>query len=61
MAVEEYPPLTEAELDAWEESAHGPKDWAADYVLRLIAEIRRLRKAQPERHLSRMSILPPTL
>ena len=45
MALEEYPPLTEAELDAWEESARGPKDWAADYVLHLIAEIRRLRKA----------------
>src|SRR5689334_21723524 len=45
MALGEYPPLTEAELDAWEERARGPKDWAADYVLRLIAEIRRLRKA----------------
>jgi hypothetical protein len=48
MALEEYPPLTEAELDAWEERARGPKDWAADDVLHLIAEIRRLRRAQLE-------------
>ncbi len=48
MALEEYPPLTEAELDAWEERARGPKDWAADYILRLIAEIRRLRRVQAE-------------
>lgn len=48
MALGEYPPLTEAELDAWEASARGPKDWSADYVLRLIAEIRRLRKALGE-------------
>jgi hypothetical protein len=48
MALEEYPPLTEAELDEWEARARGPKDWAADYILRLIAEIRRLRKAQEE-------------
>lgn len=46
MALEEYPPLTEAELNEWEARARGPKDWAADYVLHLIAEIRRLRKAQ---------------
>jgi hypothetical protein len=46
MALEEYPPLTEAELDEWEARARGPKDWAADYVLHLIAEIRRLRRAQ---------------
>src|SRR6266849_2648583 len=53
MALEKYPPLTEAELDAWEESARGPKDWAADYVLHLIAEIRRLRKALGEEALRR--------
>jgi hypothetical protein len=48
MALEEYRPLTEAELDEWEEQAKGPKEWAADYILHLIAEIRRLRKAQVE-------------
>jgi hypothetical protein len=48
MALEEYPPLTEAELDEWEKRAKAPKDWAADDVLHLIAEIRRLRKAQLE-------------
>lgn len=48
MALEEYPPLSEAELDAWEERARGPKDWSADYILHLIAEIRRLRKALTE-------------
>jgi hypothetical protein len=45
MALEEYGPLTEAELDAMEQRAKGPKDWPGDEILRLIAEIRRLRKA----------------
>ena len=39
MAVEEYPPLTEAELDAWEARARGPKDWSGDDVLRLIEQV----------------------
>ena len=53
MALEVYPPLTEAELDEWEESARGPKDWSADYILHLIAEIRRLRRALGEEALRR--------
>jgi hypothetical protein len=44
MLSEDYSPLTEAELTSWEESAKGPKDWSAEYILHLIAEIRRLRK-----------------
>ncbi len=55
MALEEYRPLTEAELDEWETSARGPKDWAADYVLHLIAEVRRLRKALGEEALERQA------
>jgi len=63
MALEEYPPLTEAELDEWEESARGPKDWSADYVLRLIAEIRRLRKDQeaPPEHQAEEAAQPISL
>jgi hypothetical protein len=38
-------PITEEELTAWEERAKGPKDWSAYYILRLIAEVRRLREA----------------
>jgi hypothetical protein len=38
-------PLTEEELSAWEERAKGPADWAAYDVLRLIAEVRRLKAA----------------
>ena len=45
MALEEYAPLTEAELDAMEQRAKGPKDWPGDEILRLIAEIRRLRES----------------
>jgi predicted nucleotidyltransferase len=46
MALEEYTPLTDEELDAMEQRAQGPTDWPAAEVLRLIAEIRRLRDAR---------------
>jgi uncharacterized protein (DUF433 family) len=37
--------VTDAELDAWEEQVLGQKQSAKDPVLRLIGEVRRLRKA----------------
>jgi uncharacterized protein (DUF433 family) len=40
------PPPTEAELDVWEERARANGVWAGEDVLRLIAEVRRLRQAQ---------------
>jgi hypothetical protein len=45
MALEEYTPLTEAELAEMEQRARGPKGWPSAEVLRLITEIRRLREA----------------
>jgi hypothetical protein len=52
MALEASEPLTEAELEAMETRAKGPKDWSGDDVLRLIAEIRRLRglRDMPAQH-----------
>ena len=44
MALEEYAPLTAAELDEMERRARGPKALPTKEALRLIAEIRRLRK-----------------
>jgi uncharacterized protein (DUF433 family) len=41
-----HPPLTDAELDAWEKRAVGANEWTAEEVLRLIGEVRRLRQAQ---------------
>ena len=46
------PPLTDAELLAWEERARtSPEDWPAQDVLRLIAEVKRAREEEqsPER------------
>ena len=37
--------VTDAELNAWEEQALGRKHSAEDPILRLIGEVRRLRKA----------------
>src|SRR5262249_55233453 len=37
-------PLTDAELDAWEQRAAGSNEWSTEEILRLIGEVRRLRQ-----------------
>src|SRR5947207_3216390 len=40
-----YAPPTEAELDTWERRASGADEGSAEEILRLIGEVRRLRRA----------------
>jgi len=37
-------PITDSELDEWEARAHADGSWSRDDLLRLIAEVRRLRR-----------------
>src|SRR6267378_922743 len=51
--AERYTPLSETELDEWEARARGDGLLPGDPVLRLIAEVRRLRRRSGATHITR--------
>jgi len=47
-------PITERELDEWEARARERESWSGDEVMRLIAEVRRLRRRTKARRITRV-------